>query len=44
MDEDSHDLAMLPATEKANVETDMNSDLPDDMDDGLVHDLPKCLL
>ena len=34
---------MLPPIEKANAETDMNSDASDDMNDGLVHHLPKCL-
>ena len=34
---------MLPPIEKANAETDMDSDASDDMNDGLVHHLPKCL-
>ena len=29
--EDDHDLAMLPPSEKANSETDMDSDGSDDM-------------
>ena len=37
-----HDLAMLPPIEKANGETDMDSDASDDMN-GFVHDLRKCL-
>ena len=43
-DEDDHDLAMLPPIENANAETDMDSDASDDMNDGLVHHLPKRLL
>ena len=43
-DEDDHDLAMLPPTEKANAETGMDSDISDDMNDGLVHHLPRHLL
>ena len=43
-DEYDHDLAMLPLIEKANAETDVDSDTSDDMDDGLVHHLPKRLL
>ena len=42
--EDDHDLAMLPPSEKANAETDMDSDGSDDMNDGLVHHLPRPLL
>ena len=38
-----HDLAMLPPIEKANGETDMDSDASDDMNDGFEHDLRKCL-
>ena len=34
---------MLPPIEKANAEADMDSDASDDMNDGLVHHLPKCL-
>ena len=43
-DEDSHDLAMLPPIEKANAETNMGSDASNDMNDGLVHHLPRRLL
>ena len=43
-DEDNHDLAMLPPTEKANAENDMDSDASFDMNDGLVQYLPRCLL
>ena len=43
-DEDDHDLAMLLPIEKANAETDMDSDASDDMDDGLIHHLPRRLL
>ena len=35
---------MLPPTEKANAKTDMDSDASDDMNDGHVHHLPRCLL
>ena len=42
-DEDDHDLAMLLPIEKANAETDMDSDASDDMNDGLVHHLPRRL-
>ena len=35
---------MLPPIEKANAETGMDSDASDDMNDGLVHHLPRCLL
>ena len=42
-DEDDHDLAMLPPTEKANAETDMDSDASDDMNDDLVHCLTRRL-
>ena len=38
-DKDDHDLAMLPPTEKANVETDMESDASDGMNDGHVQHL-----
>ena len=41
-EEDDHDLAMLPPIEKANAKTDMNSHASDDMNDGLVHHLPRC--
>ena len=43
-DEDDHDLAMLPPIEKANAETDTDSDASDDMNDGFVHHLPRGLL
>ena len=43
-DEDDPDLAMPPPIEKANAETDMDSDASDDMNDGLVHHLPRRLL
>ena len=43
-DEDDHDLPMLLPIEKANAETDMDSDASDDMDDGLIHHLPRRLL
>ena len=42
--EDDYDLAMLPLIKKANAETDMVSDVSDDMNDGLVHHLPWWLL
>ena len=42
-DEDDHDLAMLLPIEKANAETDMDSDASDDMNDVLVHHLPRRL-
>ena len=35
---------MLPPIEKANAETDMDSDASDDMNDGLVYHLPRRLL
>ena len=41
---DDHDLAVRPPIEKANGETDMDSDASDDMNDGLVQHLPMCLL
>ena len=41
---DDHDMAMLPPSEIANAETDMDSDGSDDMNDGLVHHLPRPLL
>ena len=44
LDEDDHDLAMLPPIEKENAETDMDSDASDDMNDDLVHHLPRRLL
>ena len=31
LDEDDHDLAMLPPIENANAETDMDNDPSDDM-------------
>ena len=37
--EDDHDLAMLPPFEKANAETDMDSDASDGMNEGFVHHL-----
>ena len=43
-DEYDHDLAKLPLIEKANAETDVDSDTSDDMDDGLVQHLPRRLL
>ena len=43
-DEDDHDLAMLPPIEKADDETDIDSYASDDMNDGLVHHLPRRLL
>ena len=39
-----NNLAMLQPIEKANVETDIDSDASDDMNDGLVHHLPMHLL
>ena len=42
--EGDQDLAILPVTEKGNAETDKESDSSDDMNDGLVHHLPRCLL
>ena len=42
-DEEDHDLAMLPPIEKANAETDMDSDASDDMNDSLVQHLSRCL-
>ena len=35
---------MLPPIEKANAEIDMNNDESDDINDGLVHHLPRRLL
>ena len=43
-DEGNQDLAILPVTEKWNAETDKKSDASDDMNDGLVHHLQRCLL
>ena len=43
-DKDDYDFAMLPPIERANAETDMDSDASDDMNDGLVHHLPRRLL
>ena len=43
-DESDQDLAIPPVTEKGNVETDKESDPSDDMNDGLVHHFPRCLL
>ena len=42
--EGDRNLAMLPPIEKANAETDMDSDASDHMNDGLVHHLPRRLL
>ena len=42
--EDDHDLTMLPPTEKANAETELDCDALDDMNDGLVHHFPRHLL
>ena len=42
-DEGDHDLGMLPPIEKANAETDIDSDASDDMNDGLVQRLPRRL-
>ena len=44
LDEDEHDLAMMPPMEKANTETYMDSATSNDMNDDLVHHLPGCLL
>ena len=41
--EDDHDLAMLSPVEKANAETDMDSDACGDMNGGLVHHVPRSL-
>ena len=43
-DEDDRNLTMLPPIEKANVETEMDSEVSDDMNDGLLHHLPRRLL
>ena len=43
-DEDNPHLVMLPPIEKANAETAMDSDALDDMNDGLVRNLPRRLL
>ena len=43
-DEDDNDLVMLFSIAKANVETDMDSDASGDLNDGLVHHLPRRLL
>ena len=43
-DEDDHDVDMLPPTEKANAETDMDRGASGDMNDGLAHHLPRRLL
>ena len=43
-DEDDHDLAILPPVKKANAKTDMDNDSLYDMNDGLVHHLPRPLL
>ena len=44
LDEDDHDLAMLFPIGKTNAETGMDSDVSDDVNDGLVHHLPRRLL
>ena len=44
LDEDDHDLAMLSPIEKANAETDMDSDNALDDMNGLVNHLPRRLL
>ena len=43
-DEDDHDLAMPPPIGKANIETDMESDASNNMNDGLVDHVPRRLL
>ena len=43
-DEGDHDLPILPPIAKANAETDMDSGVSDDTNDGLVHHLPRRLL
>ena len=43
-DEDDHHFVMQPPIENAKAETDMDSDASDDMNDGLVHHLPRRLL
>ena len=43
-DQNNHDFAMLSPIEEANAKTEMDSDASDDMNDGLVHHLPKHLL
>ena len=43
-DEDDHDLVMPPPIKKASFETDMEIDVSDDMNDGLLHHLPRHLL
>ena len=42
--EDEHDLFTLPPVKKANSQTDIGSDASDDMKDGVVHHLSRCLL
>ena len=42
--EDDHDLTDLPPIVKANADTDMDSDASDDMNNVLVHYLPRHLL
>ena len=44
LDEDDNDLVMLSPIEKSDVETDMDSDASDDLNDGLVHHLPRRVL
>ena len=43
-DEDDHNLSMLPPIKKANAQTNMDSDASDDINDGLVQHLARCLL
>ena len=44
LDEDDHDLARLSSIDKANGEIDMGIDATDDMNDDLIHHLPRHLL
>ena len=41
---DDNEVIMLPLIEKANAESDMDSGASDDMNEGLVHHLPRRLL
>ena len=43
-DQVDHDLAMLPAIEKATAVNDMENDASDDMNDGFVHHFSRHLL
>ena len=43
-DEDDHDLVRLPSIDKTNGEIDMGIDATDDMNDDLIHHLPRHLL